>query len=284
MISACKNVHELEKFAMQIRIALLDTLKARGFGHIGGSMSVVDALAVLYGGVMKIDPNNPNWPERDKLICSKGHAGPAVYATLALKGYFPYEKLMTLNQPGTDLPSHCDHNKTTGIDMTTGSLGQGTSLAVGVALGDRLKGRDSRTFLIVGDGECNEGQVWEAAMFTAAKKLTNLVWLIDWNKKQLDGYTAEVLDPFNLEEKFRAFGFDACTINGNDVEQLQSALTKQAGEKPFAIIMDTVKGKGIREVEETASNHSMSPSKEKFDQWLADLRGELTAMEGGDAK
>lgn len=284
MISACKNVHELEKFAMQIRIALLDTLKARGFGHIGGSMSVADALAVLYGGVMKIDPNNPNWPERDKLICSKGHAGPAVYATLALKGYFPYEKLMTLNQPGTDLPSHCDHNKTTGIDMTTGSLGQGTSLAVGVALGDRLKGRDSRTFLIVGDGECNEGQVWEAAMFTAAKKLTNLVWLIDWNKKQLDGYTAEVLDPFNLEEKFRAFGFDACTINGNDVEQLQSALTKQAGEKPFAIIMDTVKGKGIREVEETASNHSMSPSKEKFDQWLADLRGELTAMEGGDAK
>lgn len=284
MISACTNAHELKKFALQIRIAMLETFKARGFGHIGGSMSIADALAVLYGGLMKIDPKNPDMPERDKLVCSKGHAGPAIYATLALKGYFPQEKLATLNQPGTDLPSHCDHNKTPGIDMTTGSLGQGTSLAVGVALGDRLKGRDSRTYLIVGDGECDEGQVWEAAMFAAAKKLTNLVWLIDWNKKQLDGYTADILDTFNLEEKFRAFGFDACTIDGNSIEQLQSALTKKAGEKPIAIVMDTVKGKGVREVEDTLSNHSLSPAPEKFDKWLTELRGELTTLEGGDAK
>ena len=140
----------------------------------------------------------PHWEARDKLVCSKGHAGPAVYATLALKGFFPYDELKTLNQPGTNLPSHCDRNKTPGVDMTTGSLGQGTSLAVGMAYGDMLKGLDSRTFLIVGDGEANEGQVWEAAMFTAAKKVTNLTWLIDNNKKQLDGYTKDILEPIRL--------------------------------------------------------------------------------------
>lgn len=281
MATAWTGREALEKFALQIRIGTVESLRSRGFGHIGGSLSVADALAVLYGAVMKVDPQNPQWSERDKLVCSKGHAGPAVYATLALKGYFPYEKLMTLNQPGTDLPSHCDHSKTPGVDMTTGSLGQGTSLAVGMALGDKLKGRSSRTFLIVGDGELDEGQPWEAAMFTAAKKVTNLVWLVDWNKKQLDGCVSDILEPFSYEEKFRAFGFDACTIDGNDVEALYAALTRQAQDKPIAIILDTVKGKGIREVEETASNHSMSPKTEKFDEWLAELRRELSAREGG---
>ena len=154
---------ELQRFALQIRIGILEQLKARGFGHIGGSLSVADALAVLYGSVMRVDAENSTREARDKLVCSKGHAGPAVYAALALKGFFPYDELKTLNQPGTRLPSHCDRNKTPGVDMTTGSLGQGTSLAVGMALGDKLKGLDSRTFLIVGDGEANEGQVWEAA-------------------------------------------------------------------------------------------------------------------------
>ena len=217
---------ELKRFALQIRIGILEELKARGFGHIGGSLSIADALAVLYGDVMRIDPKNPGWEQRDKLVCSKGHAGPAVYAALALKGYFPYEQLVTLNQPGTKLPSHCDRNLTTGVDMTTGSLGQGTSLAAGMALGDKLKGLDSRTFLFVGDGESNEGQVWEAAMFTAAKKLTNLTWLIDNNKKQLDGYTSDIIEPFDFEEKFRAFGFEAISIDGNDIEQLYNALTR----------------------------------------------------------
>ena len=174
-----KLLKELNDFALDIRIATVDCLRSRGFGHIGGSLSIADLLAVLYGSVMRYDPKNPRWPERDKLVCSKGHAGPGVYAALALKGFFPYEELKTLNIPGTNLPSHCDRNKTPGIDMTTGSLGQGTSLAVGIALGDKLKGRDSRTFLIVGDGEADEGQVWEAAMFTAAKKVTNLMWFID---------------------------------------------------------------------------------------------------------
>lgn len=269
---------ELDAFALQIRIGTVEAIKSRGFGHIGGSMSVADALAVLYGSVMKVDPANPQDPDRDKLVCSKGHAGPAVYATLALKGFFPYEDLKTLNQPGTNFPSHCDRNKTPGVDMTTGSLGQGTSLAVGMAVGDAIKGRSCRTFLMVGDGELNEGQVWEAAMFAAAKKVNNLVWLVDWNKRQLDGALCDVLEPFDLEEKFRAFGFDACTVDGHDVEALHAALTKPAQDKPIAIILDTVKGKGITSVEQTASNHSMNVSQDVFDSWLAELQGKLAAL------
>lgn len=269
---------ELMKIALQIRIGALEAIRSRGFGHVGGSLSVADALAVLYGAVMKYNPKDPAWPERDKLVCSKGHAGPAVYAALALKGFFPYKKLYTLNQPGTILPSHCDRNKTPGVDMTTGSLGQGTSLAAGIALGDRLKGRTSRTFLITGDGELNEGQVWEAAMFTAAKRLTNLVWLVDYNKKQLDGYVKDILEPFDLEEKFRAFGFDACTVNGNDVGQIYDVLTKEPSAAPRAVILDTVKGKGVKEVEDIMFNHSMTVEQSVFDRWIQELRQQLEAL------
>ncbi len=269
---------DLQKLALKIRIGAVEEFKARGFGHVGGSLSIADALAVLYGEVMNVDPKNPQKEDRDKLVCSKGHAGPAVYATLALKGFFPYEEIKTLNQPGTNFPSHCDRNKTPGIDMTTGSLGQGTSLAVGMALGDKIKGLDCRTFLIVGDGESDEGQVWEAAMFTAAKKLTNLVWMVDDNKKQLDGYTKDILNPFDFREKFAAFGFDAVRIDGNDLDQLYDALTKKAEDKPMAIILDTVKGKGVKEVEETMSNHSMTMDTETYDRWLAGLNSELEAL------
>ena len=270
------DVSKLKETAKQLRLDVLDMIYKAQTGHIGGSLSVADALAVLYGAVMQVNPADPQDPDRDKLVCSKGHAGPAVYAALALKGFFPYEELKTLNQPGTNLPSHCDRNRTPGIDMTTGSLGQGTSLAVGMATGDKLKGRSCRTFLIVGDGELDEGQVWEAAMFAAAKKINNLVWLVDWNKKQLDGYVEDVLNTFDLEAKFRAFGFDACTIDGNDVEQLYAILTKQAADKPSAVILDTVKGKGVKEVEQTVNNHSMTPAPEAFDQWLAELRSRQT--------
>ncbi|BDF35055.1 transketolase [Lachnospiraceae bacterium] len=266
---------ELERLALEIRIGAVEEFKARGFGHIGGSLSVADALAVLYGVVMNVDPKNPLWEGRDKLVCSKGHAGPAVYAALARKGFFPYEELKTLNQPGTNLPSHCDRKKTPGIDMTTGSLGQGTSLAVGMALGDRLKGRMGRTYLIVGDGELNEGQVWEAAMFSAAKKVTNLVWLIDNNKKQLDGYTQDILDSGDLRLKFEAFGFDAVSIDGNDLEQLYMTLSKDVQDRPLAVIMDTTKGKGIEEVEETMANHSMAVTDETYDRWLRELKQQL---------
>ena len=270
---------DLRIFAAQIRIALLEEMKARGFGHIGGSLSICDLLAVLYGKVMKYDPKNPKWADRDKLVSSKGHAGPAIYATLALKGFFPMEELKTLNRPGTNLPSHCDKNKTIGIDCTTGSLGQGTSQAVGMALGDKLKGRDCRTFLIVGDGEIDEGQCWEAAMFTAAKKVTNLVWIIDDNKKQLDGLTADILPTFDLRAKMEAFGFEAIRVPGNDVEALYDALTKAPTDRPIAIVMDNIKGSGVKAVEETAANHSMTVPAETWDSYIAQVKADLEAIE-----
>ena len=268
---------KLERFALEIRIGVLEEMKARGFGHVGGSLSIADALAVLYGTQMRIDPANPNWPERDKLVCSKGHAGPAVYAALALKGYFSYDMLKTLNQPGTKLPSHCDRNKTPGVDMTTGSLGQGTSLACGMALGERMRGRDTRVFLIVGDGEANEGQVWEACMFAAAKHLGNLVLLLDVNGKQLDGCTKDVLDTLDLGAKLSAFGFDTTSIDGNDIGALYDALerTRNGGEKPYAIVLNTIKGKGVRQIEEMKSNHSVAVSPEQWGEWLAALQQQL---------
>ena len=270
---------DLRIFAAQIRLALLEELKARGFGHIGGSLSICDLLAVLYGKVMKYDPKDPKWADRDKLVSSKGHAGPAIYATLALKGYFAMDELKTLNRPGTNLPSHCDKNKTIGIDCTTGSLGQGTSQAVGMALGDKLKGRDCRTFLIVGDGELDEGQCWEAAMFTAGKKITNLTWIIDENKRQLDGPTAEVLPTFDLRAKFEAFGFEAVRVKGNDVEALYDALTKEPADRPIAIVMDNIKGSGVKAVEDTPANHSMTVNAETWDSYIAAVKADLEAIE-----
>lgn len=277
-----QDIHELKIFATEIRIGLLESIKSRGFGHVGGSLSIADTLAVLYGAVMRVDPKNPKWPERDKLVCSKGHAGPAIYSVLALKGYFPYEELLTLNRPGTNLPSHCDRNKTPGVDMTTGSLGQGTSLAAGMALGDRLKGRDSRMYLIVGDGEINEGQAWEAFMFMADKKLDNLVVFVDWNKKQLDGPVEDINKPFDLKKKFEVFGFHTQQVNGKDIQGILEAVKKTETVKgqPHAIILDSIKGAGVKEVEETVSNHSMTVGAEVFDRWLNVLKEELSALKG----
>ena len=272
---------KLKADAARIRIAALEAVQSLGNGHVGGSLSICDLLAVLYGREMKYDPKNPKDPDRDKLVTSKGHAGPGVYGALAVHGFFPYEELRTLNKPGTHLPSHTDRNLTPGVDMTTGSLGQGTSTACGMALGDRLKGRKNRVFLVVGDGECDEGQVWEAFSFASAKKLSNLVVLLDWNKKQLDGRTDEVLPMGDFKAKMEAFGFSTQLVNGNDVEALAEALenTRGGGDKPYAIIMDTIKGAGVKEVEETEMNHSIPVSKEQFDRWTADLRAEIAGWE-----
>ena len=273
------EILELKRFAAKIRIATLEEIKSRGFGHLGGSLSICDLLAVLYGKVMRYDPWNPKWPERDKLVPSKGHAGPAIYATLALKGFFPKEELLTLNQPGTNLPSHCDKNKTPGIDCTTGSLGQGTSQAVGMALGDHLKGRSSsRTYLIVGDGELNEGQCWEAAMFTAARRVRNLIWIIDDNKKQLDGTTEEILPQFDIRAKFEAFGFEALRVKGNDINGIHHALTLPIGDKPRAIVLDNVKGLGVKAVEEMEFNHSVTASPEIWDDYIAAVQADLDKL------
>ena len=278
-----KTDRELKALATRIRIGAVESFKARGFGHVGGALSVCDLLAVLYGDVMRYRPEDPRWPERDKLVCSKGHAGPAVYAALAIQGFFPYDDIKTLNQPGTRFPSHCDRNKTPGIDMTTGSLGQGTSQAVGMAMGDRLKGLDSRTFLVVGDGELNEGQVWEAAMLAASRGVSNMIWFIDDNKKQLDGCCCDIVKNFDIEKKFTAFGFHAQTVPGGDIAALRAAIARcdASGDAPHAIVMDGVKGAGIREVEETQANHSMNVTPETCDRWLSDLRAELSALEGG---
>ena len=273
------EILELKRFAAEIRIATLEEIKSRGFGHLGGSLSICDLLAVLYGKVMRYDPRNPKWQERDKLVSSKGHAGPAIYATLALKGFFPKAELLTLNQPGTNLPSHCDKNKTPGIDCTTGSLGQGTSQAVGMALGDHLKGRSSsRTYLIVGDGELNEGQCWEAAMFTAARRVRNLIWIIDDNKKQLDGTTEEILPQFDIRAKFEAFGFEALRVKGNDINGIHHALTLPIGDKPRAIVLDNVKGLGVKAVEEMEFNHSVTASPEIWDDYIAAVQADLDKL------
>ena len=274
--------NRLEILATKIRIGCLEAIKSRGFGHVGGSLSIADTLAVLYGSIMHFDPSNPKWEERDKLVCSKGHAGPAVYATLALVGFFPYDDIKTLNQPGTNFPSHCDRNKTPGVDMTTGSLGQGTSLAAGMALGDKLKGRSSKVYLIVGDGELNEGQPWESFMFMAAQKLDNLTVFIDWNKKQLDGYLTDISDPQDFKKKFESFGFYTQQINGNCVKEVLEAIraAENVKGKPHAIVLDTVKGSGVKEVEETFSNHSMTAGAEVFERWINELQKKLAALEG----
>ena len=277
------DCNKLKCLALEIRIATMEQFLARGFGHIGGSLSICDVLAVLYGDVMRYRPDDPLWPGRDKLVVSKGHAGPAVYAALALSGFFDRSMLKTLNQPGTSLPSHCDSRLTPGVDITTGSLGQGTSLAAGLAFGDRLKGRDCKTYLIVGDGELNEGQCWEAAMFSAHRRLDNLFWFVDWNKRQLDSWTEEVSMPLDLAEKFRSFGFDVTLVNGHDVAQLKAAIERasRVPGKPHCILMDTVKGYGVQEIEAVEYNHSLSPDAQTCQRWISMLADELKALQGG---
>ncbi|MEG2042449.1 MAG: transketolase, partial [Hafnia sp.] len=211
------NLNEVQRYATEIRVETLKALTNLGFGHYGGSMSVVETLAVLYGAVMNIDPSDPEWEARDNFVLSKGHAGPALYSALALKGYFPREELATLNQNGTHFPSHPDRLLTRGVDATTGSLGQGVSIATGMALAHRLAGRKNRVFCILGDGELNEGQCWEAFQFIAHHNLNNLTLFIDYNKQQLDGTLDEVIKPFDLKAKFSAFGFDVVSVKGDDI-------------------------------------------------------------------
>jgi len=262
-----KEARELRVVAEGIRLVTLQTFQYLGFGHVGGAMSIIETLAVLYGGELRCDPERPKWEERDRLVMSKGHAGPALYATLCLRGFFPKDMLLELNQGGGRLPSHCDMNKTPGVDMTTGSLGQGMSTAIGLALGCRLDRQNWLTYLILGDGECNEGQVWEGAMFAAHNKLGNLIAFIDWNKQQLDGYTKDILDMGDIAEKFKAFGWHTQTVPGHDPGAIKSAVAdaKSEASLPSAIILDTVKGHGCNFAEGVTGNHHMNFSKEQME-------------------
>lgn len=264
----------LEEKAREIRISTINMIGRLGVGHIGGSMSVIEILTVLYYQEMHIDARNPQLPARDKLVLSKGHAGPALYAVLADLGYFPREWLYTLNKGGSNLPSHCDMHRTPGVDMTTGSLGQGISAAVGLALANRLDAHTNHVFLIIGDGESNEGQVWEAAMAAVHFKLDTLIAFTDYNKVQIDGYVKDIMDLGDLASKWKSFGWYTQRVDGHDVEALSEAVAtaRQEQERPSMIICDTIKGKGCSIAEGIVSNHNMVFSYEEAQESIEKLQ------------
>lgn len=250
----------LKAFANDIRWHTLETLNQLGFGHYGGSLSIVEALAVLYGQVLDISPENFDQTDRDYFVLSKGHAGPALYSTLHLKGFFDKAFLSSLNQNGTRLPSHPDRNLTPGVDMTTGSLGQGISAATGIAKGLDIMGSQHAVFTIVGDGELNEGQCWEAIQFAAHHRLSNFFVLVDDNKMQLDGATASICETFDYVAKFEAFGFEACQVDGQSISAIHEAIENfkaSASDKPKCIVLNTVKGQGVEEVASLSNNHHL---------------------------
>lgn len=257
--SAEEESYYFKRYSAKIRYLLLKLLKAKKGGHLGGSMSIVEVLSVLYGKYLKHDPKDPLWEERDLLVLSKGHAGPGLYCALCTAGYFPKEDLFTLNDGGTSFPSHPDRTKTPGVDATTGSLGQGTSIAAGLGYGLRLKNSDRCVYLIVGDGELNEGQCWEAFQLIAHHRLNNVIVFIDENKRQLDGYTKDILQPFSIEEKMRAFGFYTQTVDGGNEMEIARAIerAKTVEDLAVCIILDTVKGQGVPYFEKMENNHSV---------------------------
>lgn len=283
-----KDFEKLKRFSADIRIWTIRTIAKAGFGHIGGSASLADVLAVLYGGAMKIDPANPKWEDRDWFVLSKGHCAPALYATLALKGFFPMDWLNTLNKGGTSLPSHADRIRVPGVDMSTGSLGQGISAAVGIAWANRLQGRDSYTYCIVGDGECNEGQVWEACQTASHCKLDHFILFVDWNKKQLDGRVTEVCDPIDYETRFRSFGFDCQTVKGYDTEDIWNAVERAKANpgKPHCIVLDTIKGLGVNFAEEVEFNHYLNFDEAKGEEAVREIERRYAegTYPGGDFK
>ena len=266
---------ELIRITKEIRALTAECISSIGAGHIGGSLSIVDVLTVLYYKVMNVNPSNPKMEGRDRLVVSKGHAGPAVYATLAHKGFFDKKELFTLNRIGTNLPSHCDMNKTPGVDMTTGSLGQGLSCAVGMALASKIKKDGSTIYAIIGDGESQEGQIWEAAFFASHKKVDNLIVFLDYNRMQLDGYLEDVNDAGGMVEKFESFGFDTYSIDGHDLEEIYNTIetAKKVKGKPHMIVLNTIKGKGLSFAEAAGPDcHSMPISKETLEKIYEELK------------
>lgn len=266
-VSVSSDIHLLRH---KIRLETLKLFQHMGYGHLGGSLSIIELLAVLYGKNMRVDPTNPNWPARDRLVLSKGHAGCALYATLAIQGFFPSDWLLTVNEGGTRLPSHPDRLKTPGVDATTGSLGQGTSIAAGIATGLKLSGSDAYTYLIVGDGELNEGQCWEAFQYIAHQRLNRCIVIIDENKKQLDGYTRDVLNPFDLQQKMISFGFMTLKVKGDDLMAIDQAINflKTQQDVAVAIILDSVKAQGVPFFEELMDNHAVKFNTESYQQAL----------------
>ena len=267
----------LKEKALNIRLGALEGIHAAASGHPGGSLAIADILAYLYFSEMNVDPKDPKNADRDRLVLSKGHTAPALYAALAEKGFFDKAELSKLRQVDSFLQGHPEMKGTPGVDMSTGSLGLGFSSACGMALAAKLDGKDYRTYTIVGDGESEEGQIWEAAMFAAHYKLDNLCVVIDFNKLQIDGPVAEVMNPTPHDKKFEAFGFHVITIDGHDFEQIEKAFAeaKTVKGKPTAIIAHTVKGKGVSFMENQVGWHGSAPNDEQYATAVAEIKASL---------
>ena len=267
------NKLELQKIAVEVRKGIIKGVHAAKAGHPGGSLSAADIFTYLYFEEMKVDPKNPKWEDRDRFVLSKGHTAPGLYAALALKGFFPVEDLTTLRKLGSYLQGHPSIQYTPGIDMSSGSLGQGISAAVGMAISAKMDGKDYRTYTLLGDGEIQEGQVWEAAMFAGHRKLDNLVVIVDNNNLQIDGDISKVCSPYPIDKKFEAFNFHVINIDGNDFDQIDAAFKEARNTKgmPTAIIAKTVKGKGVSYMENEAGWHGMAPNDELYEIAMKDL-------------
>ncbi len=274
------RIKELKKIAAEIRLGALEAVFSASSGHPGGSLSIADVMAYLYFEEMHIDPKNPRWEDRDRLVQSKGHTSPALYATLAQRGFFPREDLKTFRQADSYLQGHPDMKHIPGVDMSTGSLGQGVSAACGMALAAKLRGKTYRTYAIVGDGECEEGQVWEAAMFAAHKKLDNLCFFVDFNGLQIDGPITEVVNPTPIDQKFESFGWNVIVIDGHDFTQIDAAVqkAKSCQGKPTMILCKTVKGKGVSFMENNVKWHGAAPNAEQYAQAVAEIQSAVAAL------
>ncbi len=262
----------LDEAAAKIRCLAMEAVYNAESGHPGGSLSIAEIIAYLYFEKMNVDPANPSKPDRDRLVLSKGHTCPALYSALALKGFFPEEEIKTFRHLGSRLQGHPDMNKLPGIDMTTGSLGQGISAACGMAIKAKRSGGSYKVFAIVGDGESQEGQVWEAAMFAGHYKLNNLIAFLDFNHLQIDGDVREVMNPMPLDKKFEAFGWYVQVIDGHNFEEIDNAVNNAyASDKPNMIICNTVKGKGVSFMENNAEWHGKAPKKDQYEIAMAEL-------------
>ena len=268
---------QLKHEAAMIRLGILDGTHAAASGHPGGSLSIADIMSYLYFSEMKVDPANPKWADRDRFVLSKGHAAPALYATLARRGFFPFEDLLTLRHVDSVLQGHPDMKHIPGVDMSSGSLGQGISAAVGMALAAKMDGKDYRTYTIVGDGESEEGQVWEAMMFAARHNLDNLCVVIDYNGLQIDGPVAEIVNPAPFEGKLSSFGFHVITIDAHNLEEIEAAFTeaKTVKGKPTAIVANSVKGKGVSFMENQVKWHGSAPNDAQYEQAVAEIRAQM---------
>ena len=277
-----EKLEQLKATATEVRRGILTEVHAAKSGHPGGSLSVADIITYLYSEVLRVDPENPRWEDRDRLVLSKGHTCPALYAMLAEKAFFPKEELTTFRAIGSRLQGHPDMNKAPGIDFSAGSLGQGVSAACGMALAGKLGHKDYRVYTILGDGEIEEGQVWEAAMFAGHHQMDNLCVILDYNGLQIDGSIAKVMSPYPIDKKLEAFGFHVETIDGHDFDAIASALdtAKTVKGQPSAIIMKTVKGKGVSFMENQASWHGSAPNDEQYAVAMAELKQQLSDLEG----